>query len=108
MNTFRTVILALVLSVAALPAAAGWRGDSHDRDHDRARRSVQAGEVLPLQTILDKVARDFPGDVIETELEDEDDCPVYEIKLISPEGRVMKIIYDARDGRVLKVKGKRP
>lgn len=108
MKTMRSITLAIMLSLAPLPALAGWHGDGRDHDHDRARHAVQAGEVLPLQTILDKVAREFPGDVIETELEDEDDCPVYEIKLITPEGRVMKIIYDARDGRVLKVKGKRP
>lgn len=102
MNAIRTIALTVLLSLAALPAAGGVS------DHDRARRSVQAGEVLPLRAILDKVANDFPGDVIETELEDEDGCLVYEIKLISPEGRVMKVIYDARDGRVLKVKGKRP
>ncbi len=102
MNTIRTIALTALLSLAALPAAGG------DSDHDRARRAVQAGQVLPLRAILDKVATDFPGDVIETELEDEGGGPVYEIKLISPEGRVMKIIYDARDGTVLKVKGKRP
>lgn len=98
----KTISITLISVLLALPAAAG------DRDHDRARRAVQAGEVLPLRTILDNAARDFPGDVIETELEEEHGRPIYEIKLISPQGQVMKVIYDARDGSVLKVKGKRP
>lgn len=88
--------------LATAPAGAS------DDDHERARRAVQAGQVVPLRTILDSVARDFPGDVIETELEDRHGTPVYEIKVIAPEGRVMKVYYDARDGSLLKVKGKRP
>ena len=102
MKTTIASLLALVL-LAATPTRA-----AADDDHERARRAVQAGQVLPLRTILDHVARDFPGDVIETELEDHHGTLAYEIKVISPEGRVMKVYYDARDGSVLKVKGKRP
>lgn len=98
-------LLAFLLAVAPLLAAAPATADD---DHERARRAVQAGQVLPLRTILDNVARDYPGDVIETELEDWHGHPAYEIKLISPTGQVMKLYYDARDGSVLQVKGKRP
>lgn len=102
MKTLSAAFLAVALLLSATPAGAG------DSDHDRARSAVQAGEVVPLRTILDNVARDCPGDVIETELEERHGMLVYEIKLISAEGRVMKAIYDARDGSLLKVKGKRP
>lgn len=95
-----------LLLFLAFPALA----HDHDREesHDRARRAVEAGEVVPLQAILAAVARDYPGDVIETELEQFHGRPAYEIKLLSPEGRVMQLIYDAHDGSLLKVKGKRP
>lgn len=102
-NAFSTLLALAVLATAA-PAAA----DDDRHDHDRARRAVQAGQVVPLRTVLDAVARDFPGDVVETELEDRHGAPIYEIKLISPEGQVMKLIYDASDGRLIKVKGRRP
>lgn len=94
------LVLTLLLTAAPFGVVAG-------DDHDRARSAVQAGRVLPLRTILDNVARDYPGDVIETELEDMHGDPVYEIKLISPEGMVMKLVYDARDGTLIKAKGKR-
>lgn len=97
------VLAFLVLAGQLVPVPAM----AHDDDHDRARRAVQAGEVLPLKTILDAVARDFPGDVVETELEEDHGQQTYEIKLIAPDGQMMKIIYDAHDGSVLKVKGKR-
>lgn len=96
-------ILLRTLAVAALlvlPAAA-----RADDDHDRARQAVQAGEVLPLKTILDKAAEQFPGDLIEAELETGRGRMVYELKLISPEGDVVKLVYDARDGSLLAAKG---
>jgi uncharacterized membrane protein YkoI len=93
-----------LLALLLLPLAAQAGLD----DHERARRALQAGEVLPLRTILEKANAQFPGDLIEAELEDEHGRMVYELKLISPEGKIMKLHYDARDGSLISVKGKGP
>lgn len=93
--------LLVIASLAAAPALA------RDDDHDRARRAVLAGEALPLRTILDKAAAEFPGELIEAELEEEKGRLIYELKLITPDGRVMKLHYDARDGTLVKSKGER-
>ncbi len=97
----KRLILVLAMSLA-LPAQAGER-----HDHDDARRAVLAGEILPLSAILAKVAAEFPGELIETELEGHHGRPVYEIKLLTPQGKVMKLLYDARDGTRLPGKGGR-
>ena len=98
-----------VLGLLAVVAAAVTQPVQADDDHDRARRAVQAGHVLPLRTILDHAARDYPGEVIEAELDDDDGGRViYELKLITDQGQVMKLYYDAQSGALLKVKGKRP
>lgn len=78
-----------------------------DSDHDRARRALDAGQVLPLPAILARVAQDYPGKVLEVELEDEDAQWIYEIKLVQPDGRLLKLEVDAADARILKVRGKR-
>jgi uncharacterized membrane protein YkoI len=96
--------IASLLSVAVLlTAAQAYAGDN---DHERARRAVEAGEALPLKTVLERVGHDFPGDVIETELEDWHGRAAYEIKVITPEGNVVKLFYDARDGTLLHAKGR--
>jgi hypothetical protein len=41
------------------------------RSHDRARQAVEAGEILPLRTVLERVERDYPGQVLDVELERE-------------------------------------
>ena len=57
-----------------------------DADHDRARQALEAGEVLPLGTILERVERDHPGQVLDVELElekhDGVERWVYEVKLL--------------------------
>jgi uncharacterized membrane protein YkoI len=87
------------LAIAVLAAVPAHAGDAHD--HDRARRAVEAGEVLPLQTILERVARDYPGQVMEVELEQKGDRWVYEIKVLRAGGTLVKLKIDGRDGRLL-------
>ena len=94
-----TAVTALVL--AAVMAATGARASS-DGDHDRARDAVQAGQVLPLKTVLERLEREHPGQVLEVELERDDGRWIYEVKLLQSGGRLVKLELDARSGEVLK------
>lgn len=96
---FRSTAIALVL--AAAMAATGVRASS-DSDHDRARDAVQAGQVLPLKTVLERLEREHPGQVLELELERDDGRWIYEVKLLQSGGRLVKLELDARSGEVLK------
>lgn len=87
------------LLIAALGAMPSHAGDAHD--HDRARRAVEAGEILPLRTVLERVERDYPGQVMEVELEQKGDRWVYEIKVLRTGGALIKLKIDGRDGRLL-------
>jgi uncharacterized membrane protein YkoI len=79
------------------------------RDHDRARQAVEAGEVLPLRTILERVEREYPGQVVDVELEREHESKdksgperwVYKIKLLRTGGALVKLKVDARSGAVI-------
>lgn len=91
--------LAVVLATAltALPAAA-------DKDHDRARAALQARQVLPLKTVLERLEREHPGEVLEVELEQDDGRWVYEVKLLQAGGRLVRLEVDAASGAVLRRK----
>jgi len=98
------LIAALCAALLASTGIAGHAGD--DRDHDRARQALEAGEVLPLRNILERVERDYPGQVIDVELERYQDDRnnerwVYKIKLLRDGGSLVKLKIDARDGRPL-------
>ena len=75
-------------------------------DHDRARRAVQAGQVLPLPTVLERLQREVPGQVLEVELEQERERWIYEIKLLTPAGQLTKVKLDARTAEVLRVRSR--
>jgi uncharacterized membrane protein YkoI len=98
---------ALAWPLALLMPATSARADrdrSEPEDHDRARQAVQAGQVLPLRTVLARLEREQAGQVMEVELEHDDGRWVYEIKLLKPDGRLVKLKLDARTATVLRLK----
>lgn len=103
MQLFRWPLLWLftaALWLAASGFASAHAGD--ERDHDRARAALQAGEVMPLQKVLDQVQRSHPGQVLEVELEHEDGRWVYELKLLQIGGRLIRLDVDAKTAQVLR------
>ena len=75
-------------------------------DHERARAAVQAGEVLPLPLVLERLQRSHPGQVLELELERDKGLWIYEIRLMQADGQLLKVKVDAATARVLEVRRK--
>lgn len=95
-------LLAVFLGVLLGAGQSQARGDGHD--HDRARQAVEAGEVLPLRAILERVERDYPGQVMEVELEHREDRWIYEITVLRTGGALVRLKVDGRDGKLLRSK----
>lgn len=96
-----TVLTGVVAGAAAVPSWAGGKVD-----HDRARAAVQSGDVLPLPTVLERLQRTHPGQVLELELERDDDADrwIYEIRMLQADGQLLKLELDARTAQVLKAR----
>jgi uncharacterized membrane protein YkoI len=92
----RAAVLALLLA-----ASSGVPLADDDRDHDLARRALERGEIQPIARVLEAAALEVPGEVIEVELEHEGGRWIYELKVITPEGRVREVLVDAAGARVL-------
>jgi len=75
-----------------------------DNDHDRARAALRAGEVLPLQVVLQRVQAEYPGRVLGIKLEREDGRWIYEVKLLDPSGQLNKLELNAATGAVLRLR----
>lgn len=91
--------LSLALWASALPV-----GHADSSDHELARQALQQGKVLPLRTVLDKVEKEYSGQVVELEFEAEHGEFVYEIRLLQANGTLLKIKMNAVDGSVISVK----
>lgn len=94
--------LAAALLIGVALGMAPARAD--DDDHERARRAVESGQILPLRDVLARLERSYPGRVLEVELERDDGLWLYEIKLLQADGRLLKLKLDAKTAAVLKEK----
>lgn len=101
-TTLLSVLLLALAGAAALPPAHA------DSDQDRARAAVQAGQVMPLKTLLERLELDHPGQVLEVELEQTDGRWLYEVKLLQAGGRLLKLELDASSGEVIRRRERGP
>lgn len=117
------MLLVVLLAVCAPPAGARDNDDdrrhdhSHDkdkdrerdrsrdrdRDQDRARNALLQGEIRPLSAVLKTVRDKVPGEIIEIELDREDKGWVYEVKVLTSNGRRKKVDVDAHSLDILKI-----
>ena len=106
----RRRFLGALCAAAALPCALAWPGaaradDDDDDDHDKARKALERGEILPLNKILKRLGTRIAGKIVRIKLEREDGAWVYEIKYVSAKGRVIELEVDAKTGKILKTEG---
>ena len=93
-STTRRILLAALLGLAV---TAGLMAD------DDARK---AGQLLPLQTVLARVDARFDGTVIDADLmQARKGRVVYEVRLLSRQGNVIRIQLDAATGAFLDIEG---
>ncbi len=93
-----------LLALGLLASGISFGVLAGEKEHDAVRDALLRGEVLSLAKILSIAAQHVPGDVIEVELEDgKRNALVYEIKILTPNGRVREIDIDARTGEVLQI-----
>lgn len=100
MRFLRLLCLSLLSAcIGIAPVQASGR-----QDHEVARRALEAGEILSLRQVLERIEHEHRGEILEVELEFENQRWIYEVKLLRRDGGINKLIIDARDGRVLEVK----
>lgn len=97
-----------VLMAGALLCALAWPVAQAGDDHEQAHRAVQAGEVMPLRGVLERLEREHPGQVLDVELERDGGRWVYEIKLLQAGGQRVKLKLDARTAELIQRKDRHP
>ena len=98
-----TVLLSALIPIVAAPSLA--RGDDSER-RDEVRRAVEAGEVLPLAQILERVRGKVSGDITGIEINREDGRWRYEFRVIERSGRLLEVHVDARSGNIEQIEEK--
>jgi len=94
----------LLLSVILLLTITVFSYADKDKDYIRAKEWLDAGDILPLESILQKAREKYQGKILEIELEQEDNQLVYEIELLTLNGNVIELLFDAKTGKLLSTK----
>jgi len=118
----RTAILSALAAVSLiLPGLAhaegrgrpAWTGrpdgDSLGADwrpqQDEARQGVRQGRMLPLESIVPRIARRAPGRMLDTGIESRGPQVVYRVRWQAADGRRIDYIVDAATGAILGADG---
>ncbi len=101
----RNRLIHVMVFIAALaPHCASAIAKDHD-DAERAYRGARSGDFLPVAELMRTVRAAYPGEIVETELEDDDGKVHYEFYVLQADGRMIEVKVDARSGRILTVEG---
>ena len=93
-------LFVLTLALLIAPVAAGGQTQIPP-DFELARDAVARGEILPLAEVLSRLQKSHPGRVIEVELEYSDDRLVYEVELVTADGRLIEVDMNAATGEIV-------
>ena len=80
-HLWRRTLTGLLIWMMLAMSGTGVSNAADNSDHERARQAVEAGDVLPLRTILDRVEREYPGQIMEVELDREKGEWIYEMAI---------------------------
>ncbi|WP_199258379.1 PepSY domain-containing protein [Paracoccus binzhouensis] len=93
--------LALLSALLSLPLVPARAQDLSGPDFEFARDAVARGEILSLAEVLARLQDSHPGRVIEVELGQDDGMLIYEVELVTQDGRLIDVELDAATGAIL-------
>lgn len=87
------------------PGQAGDRSRATEKVDEKAviRAAMKRGELIPLPNAINIARKLVPGDVIKVDLELEQWGIKYEVKILTPGGRVREVELNARTGALIKI-----
>lgn len=91
-----------VIATCAMALPAAYLTWADEDDAREAARLSKAGEILPLEKILERARAEHPGKVLETELDHEHGKYMYEVEILDDSGVVWKMKLDAKSGALIK------
>ncbi len=99
----RAVVPCVALALTAILAGVAL-ADSYD--HDAVRLAVERGEIRSLADILTQTRDKLAGQIAGVEIERKAGRWLYELRVVSQQGQLLKVYVDARSGEIERIKEK--
>ena len=100
------VFILLFFTAVGLAVASPSFAFSQKGEQDRALELRKNSDLVPYGEIARRAVDRFGGRVVGQKLKDENGKPVYELRLLKPDGKVLIVIMDAKTGRVIRTRGR--
>lgn len=69
--------------------------------NDGVLNAVKAGNIVPLATVLATVKQQYSGDVVKVRLVSHKTGPVYSIRVLGSDNRLIDVMVDAKGGKII-------
>jgi len=79
------------------------KADRKRAEQEAIRIAVQRGELLPVPRVLSIAQSKVRGEVVKVELDYEPTGIKYEVKILTPSGRVREVEINARTGALIRI-----
>lgn len=99
--TMRSSLFTLLVAAGLAGSVPAFADD--DDDVDSVRSAVERGEILPLGRLRTLLRAQYPGEIIDMDLDHDDGRYIYEFKVLQADGRLVEIEMDAAKGTILEV-----
>ncbi len=113
MITHRFSLSSFLYLVSALFSATFYAGPltaGNNAEQNLARSALASGEAIPFAAVQARLTEECRCQILEAKLhiEKKHDTPqlIYDIKAITPGGRIIKLEMDARTGGIVSMKNK--
>lgn len=95
-------IIASALCVVLLAAPPAY---SRSYSHEQARNALEAGEIASLRDVVTTCEADFSGRIVQADLSRDFRGWVYNLKMLTPNGSILKMRYDALTKELVSARG---
>ena len=108
------VIAAVVIAVISIVGGMVWSAekDKHKEEDAKQLVTMAMAAKITIEEAMKTALENFPGKVVEAELEKKQDKTVWEVEILTAEQSIMSVYVDADSGSVIttdeKMTGKKP
>jgi len=104
------IVATVVIGMGLIVGGMVWSGekDRHKGDDAKEVIAMAMNAKITIEQAMATALENFPGKVIEAELEKKQDKAVWEVEVLTAEQGIMKVDVDAESGAVITTGGKIP
>lgn len=102
MKHLRTRVFPMMLLTMLIVTPSALLADQQEAEGEH-RAALVSKATIPIEDAIQVAREQFEVTVIEAELEEEDGKTVWEIELVTKDGKIMEVHVDAITGEVLEI-----